>query len=108
MTQSGDLQVVGEWPALDHFIGASMADRTLSSLMPSNDRDRFLDYVRRAVNNTNEDIPACLLSVHFEPEPGCSLAANMYIVSAADEPVLTVCLSTKEYLPDGNEVDGCE
>jgi hypothetical protein len=93
---SGDLQVVGEWPALDDFIGRSMMDSKMSSHMPSVDRARFFDYVRRAMNNTDEAIPACLLSVHFEPEPGCSLAANMYIVSTAEDPVLTVCLSTSK------------
>lgn len=103
ITPSGDLQVVGEWPALDHLMGSPTADTKLSSHMPSSDRDRFLDYVRRAVNNTDEANPACLLSVHFEPEAGRSLAANMYIVSTAGEPVLTVCLSTR--VAEGNDCD---
>lgn len=98
ITQSGDLQVVGEWPALDSFMGTLMAERKLSSFMPSGDRARFLEYVRLAVSTTGEAgeaLPAFLLQVHFEPESGCSLTANMYIVSAAEESVLTVCLSTK-------------
>jgi len=106
ITQSGDLQVVGEWPAFDNFIGTPMTGCTLTSQMPNSDKDRFLHYVRQAVNNTDEAIPACLFSVNFEPETGCSLAANMYIVSASQESVITVCLSTKG--AEGNEFGGCE
>merc|ERR1719440_1104678 len=95
VTQCGDLQVVGEWPALDQLLGMPMTDRNLSTYMPSDDRERFLEYVRLAATNSDEAVPACLLSVHFKPQTDCVLAANMYIVSATDEPVLTVCLSTK-------------
>ena len=45
---------MGEWPALDHFTGMPMADSSLSAYMPKCDRARFLEYVRLAVNNTDE------------------------------------------------------
>jgi hypothetical protein len=93
--ESGDLRVVGEWPALDSFLGMPMKDMKLSGYLPGVDTARFFDYVRGAVVATDEAIPACLMQVSFETASGCSIPANMYVVSTALDPVLTVCLSTK-------------